>query len=67
MVKMIKQPKRKVSFPTPRVAPTNPTTRYSMRIYTNPKSPIDRLYRSLEQMEKWRTYYKNRGIKTRAI
>lgn len=51
-----------------RVRPSNPTTRYSMKLYRVPgESPKQKFYRGLEEMERWRRYYQGKGIRTRRV
>jgi len=59
-------PKKKYTTPYLEVEP-RPDVSYKMRVYRPGDTPIDRFYRSLEQLERQRQYYKGQGFKTRRI
>ena len=40
---------------------------YKMRIYRGKGNVYERTYRSMEKMEQFQRYYKNKGLRTRRI
>lgn len=38
-----------------------------MRVYRRPGNFMDKEYRDINQMERWRQYYKEQGFRTRRI
>ena len=40
---------------------------YKMRIYKRPGDFMEKEYRGINQMERWRQYYKDQGFRTRRI
>ena len=59
-------PKKRRTLPYRQVQPSG-GTQYTMRVWGPKLSPVEKFYKSLEQLERYRDHYKNKGLKTRRL